>query len=637
MFKKTLITIGLILSLVVVIYSQVPPYINYQGMLTDATGTPLTGSFTINFRIYDASVGGSLLWGPQTHTVNADVGIFNAVLGPIDYSVFDGSERWLSLQVGSDAEMTPRKRLISVGYSFRAYDADKVDGKDASAFVQTGQANSISTGMIQNDAVTKQKVLPDIVSSLDGVSNDGGNIDLVGGTGITINPDDANNKITIKVSGGGGDNLGNHSATQNIKLNGKWLSNDGGNEGIKVANNGNVNASGDVVAGDHLWAVNGPVVAENRHVRTGVTKPAYVGNGDIYAKNDLIASGYVRTGSPSSGYGTGDVVADDEVIADRNVIAQRTVYGYGNSASYGVYGSGAGGSYGVYGTKSGHYGYLGSSSYAVFGRYSSNIYGFIGSSSYGAYGKNSTRWGTLGGPNYGAYGANGSRYGYLGGSIRGVQGFYDSNHWGFMGSSTYGGYFVGNVRVIGTLIKSAGAFEIDHPLDPANKYLKHSFVESPDMMNIYNGNVELDMNGEAWVELPDWYEALNKDHRYQLTPMGVPGPNLYVAEKMNNNRFKIAGGSSGMEVSWQVTGVRQDAYANAHRIQVEVEKIGKERGKYIHPVEHGMPTTLSMDYDELLEMEKNRKMMEEQSQIMEAEEQKMQEEKKRDESERQMK
>ncbi len=150
---------------------------------------------------------------------------------------------------------------------------------------------------------------------------------------------------------------------------------------------------------------------------------------------------------------------------------------------------------------------------------------------------------------------------------------------------------MGNVHVSGTLSKTAGSFRIDHPLDPANRYLQHSFVESPDMMNIYNGNAELDAAGEAWVELPEWFEVLNQDFRYQLTPIGAPGPNLYVAEEISGNRFRIAGGEAGMRVSWQVTGVRHDAYAQANRIAVDVEKPAGERGKYLHPELLGLPRT----------------------------------------------
>ena len=150
----------------------------------------------------------------------------------------------------------------------------------------------------------------------------------------------------------------------------------------------------------------------------------------------------------------------------------------------------------------------------------------------------------------------------------------------------YAGYFVGNVNVTGNLTKGGGNFKIDHPLDPENKYLSHSFVESPDMMNIYNGIVTLGKDGSAMVTLPDWFEALNREFRYQLTCIGGFAP-VYVAKKVDGNRFEIAGGKPGMEVSWQLTGVRKDAYAEAHRVQVEEMKPVAERGSYLHPEAFG--------------------------------------------------
>ncbi|HVG39893.1 MAG TPA: hypothetical protein VM870_11420, partial [Pyrinomonadaceae bacterium] len=102
--------------------------------------------------------------------------------------------------------------------------------------------------------------------------------------------------------------------------------------------------------------------------------------------------------------------------------------------------------------------------------------------------------------------------------------------------------------------------------------------------------------GRATVTLPDWFEALNREFRYQLTAVGGPGPNLYVAEKIKGNRFRIAGGKPGMEVSWQVTGVRQDAYAEKHRIPVEEEKPAAERGTYLHPEAFGQPAEKSVDH-----------------------------------------
>ncbi|HEV2423849.1 MAG TPA: hypothetical protein VGZ29_03370 [Terriglobia bacterium] len=140
----------------------------------------------------------------------------------------------------------------------------------------------------------------------------------------------------------------------------------------------------------------------------------------------------------------------------------------------------------------------------------------------------------------------------------------------------------GSLNVTGTLTKGSGSFKIDDPLDPANKYLYHSFVESPDMMDIYNGNVTTNKQGVAIVVLPAYFQALNRDFRYQLTPIGQFAQ-VIVARKIANNRFVIRTSKPGVEVSWQVTGIRHDAFANAHRIPVEEEKPPREQGKYLHP------------------------------------------------------
>jgi hypothetical protein len=141
---------------------------------------------------------------------------------------------------------------------------------------------------------------------------------------------------------------------------------------------------------------------------------------------------------------------------------------------------------------------------------------------------------------------------------------------------------IGNVHITGTLSKGGGSFKIDHPLDPENKYLSHSFVESPDMMNIYNGNITTDQNGMATVELPDYFNSLNRDFRYQLTVVGQFAQAI-VAEEVKENRFTIQTSAPGVKVSWQVTGIRQDAWANKNRIPVEEVKSESERGHYLHP------------------------------------------------------
>ena len=140
----------------------------------------------------------------------------------------------------------------------------------------------------------------------------------------------------------------------------------------------------------------------------------------------------------------------------------------------------------------------------------------------------------------------------------------------------------GNVEVGGNLSKAGGSFKIDHPLDPENKYLYHSFVESPDMMNIYNGNVITDGSGYAVVTLPDWFGALNRDFRYQLTPIGQFAQAM-IASQIADGKFTIRTDKGNVMVSWQVTGIRQDAWANADRIPVEEEKAEKDKGLYLHP------------------------------------------------------
>ena len=132
-------------------------------------------------------------------------------------------------------------------------------------------------------------------------------------------------------------------------------------------------------------------------------------------------------------------------------------------------------------------------------------------------------------------------------------------------------------RVTGTLSKAAGSFQIDHPLDPEHKWLRHSFVESPDMMNVYNGNVTTDSSGLATVKLPAYFTALNRDFRYQLTVIGKMAQAI-VDREISNNQFRIRTDQGNVKVSWQVTGIRQDDYAKAHPIVVEEVKKGSEAG-----------------------------------------------------------
>lgn len=160
----------------------------------------------------------------------------------------------------------------------------------------------------------------------------------------------------------------------------------------------------------------------------------------------------------------------------------------------------------------------------------------------------------------------------------------------------FAGNFTGDLNVTGAITAGTKDFKIDHPIDPANKYLFHASVESSEMKNIYDGTVVLDASGRAVVELPDWFEALNGNFRYQLTAIGAPSPGLYIAQKVSGNHFTIAGGTPGVEVSWQVTGVRQDRFAGANPLLVEQAKDERERGYYIHPELYGAPEEKGIEW-----------------------------------------
>jgi hypothetical protein len=287
-----------------------------------------------------------------------------------------------------------------------------------------------------------------------------------------------------------------------------------------------INSNGNVGMNDDDPAAKLSIKATNGESNTLTVSSTTASNSNIILKTDY----------------TGNASAQRDVIAIQGKAISGTGFGIGANVEGGNYGLKAVGSgssankavYGVYGEASGNSG----SRYGVYGIAN------------GATGVNI---------NYGIYGTTSG-----------------------MGFGNYAGYFQGNVHVSGTLSKSSGSFKIDHPADPTNKYLVHSFVESPDMMNVYNGNVVTDKNGFATVTLPDYFEMLNKDFRYQLTVIGTFAQAI-VKEKVQDNHFVIQTSEPGVEVSWQVTGIRKDPYAEKYRIQPVVEKPAAEKGTYLNP------------------------------------------------------
>lgn len=208
----------------------------------------------------------------------------------------------------------------------------------------------------------------------------------------------------------------------------------------------------------------------------------------------------------------------------------------------------------------------------------------------GVFGRSSTGSGVWGqsDSSAGVYGSSTSNNGVVGVSSQRIGVYGISNDTAiFAWGGRLAGYFIGDVIISGNLSKGGGGFIIDHPLDPEQRYLQHSFVESSERRNFYDGVAICDQHGEAVIELPTWFEALNRELRYQLTSIGGPAPNLHVAAEVHDGRFKIAGGTPSLKVSWQITGERQDAWAKANPLRIEDNKNADERGYFLHPEAHG--------------------------------------------------
>ncbi len=398
-----------------------------------------------------------------------------------------------------DGAVTTTKLADNAVTSVKIQDATITGADVANATIGTTKLNftaavrplspGVSTAEIADDAVTLAKIAPNIVSSLDGVINDGGNIDLVAGTNITITPNDAANTITIAAAGGGG-------------------------TGDITAVTAGAGLAGGGVTGDVTLSIS------TGGVTSAMIQDGAIANADL--ATDAVSSIKIQNG------GVTGLDISDFTINDQDVNPAAAIAGTKINPNFG--------SQNILTTGRANIGTTTVSSYMLR----------VGQGDSGA--------------------------GYFEADVLidgGLQVNADE-------------YVLGNMNISGNLTKGGGSFKIDHPLDPANKYLSHSFVESPDMMNIYNGNVALDDNGEATIDLPNWFEALNKEFRYQLTCIGGFAP-VFVAEEISNNRFKIAGGKAGLKISWQVTGIRHDAYAEKHRIPLEQEKSLTERGHYLHP------------------------------------------------------
>jgi hypothetical protein len=468
------------------------------------------------------------------------------IVGGAGKVLFYGTQIANGSQDSSGFEMSFRSSLLtsSGGTLTGVLAGAGLIGGGTSGTVTIGIANNgIVNPMLQDGSVTGAKIASgQTVRSLNGLTD---NVSLQAGANISISA--AGSVMTISSPGGGGFSLpfsGNVSTGPAAAFS--------INNQLSGAVSAKTGAQGDAIYAEGYVALHavGPVDQS-----TGIiAEHSPTGNGATLAAKYCGVCGviYNSGGMAVSGHAVGDGIG---------------VYGY-SDRGFAVHGLSPR-NYGVYGVSDYSYGVAASSSfsYAVAAQ-SANSTAVLGESTSNV-GVKGQAVGTSG-VNYGVYGSTSSPSGYA-------------------------GWFDGSVRVNGTLSKSGGSFKIDHPQDPAGKYLSHSFVESPDMKNVYDGIVVLDAVGQAAVQLPTWFEALNGDYRYQLTCVGGFAP-VYISQEITNGYFRIAGGRAGVKVSWQVTGIRRDAWAQAHRIPVEEEKAPEERGRFLHPELFGAGPELRVDY-----------------------------------------
>ena len=592
----------------------------YQGQLKNTSGSPLTSSCNIQFSLWNALTAGNQIGAISTASgVSVSGGFFIAQVnagGEFGWNALNGSDRWLQItvQCSGDAGFTalsPRQALAAAPYAIGLRPGTAVIGNEEGGPVIYGENTSIfpgTSGLLGKSLSQEGSGVYGWASATSGANH--------GVTGVSYSSDGyAVFGIASSNTGANYGVYGKSFSTEGYGAYGYASATSGATRGVEGRSDstGGTGVSGWATASTGYtngvygtsWSTDGTGVYGYANATSGLNYGVW-GKSNSPDGYGLFGFAAATTGPAFGVLGISNSPDGHGVAGYANAISGTTYGLEGRSKSpdgYGVYGtnnSTSGAAYGVYGES------LSTAGYGVFGiatATSGKTYGVFGESAategFGVFGYANAASGV----NHAVWGQSDSTDG------RGVLGYASATSgttYGVVGwvqsPDGYAGRFDGNVEIFGTLSKSAGNFKIDHPLDPANQYLSHSFVESPDMLNIYTGQVLLDTSGQAWVQMPAWFQALNggaefaSDYRYQLTPIGAAMPGLYISQEIQSNRFQISGGAPGRKVSWEVTGIRHDPYAEAHRIPVEQAKPAGEQGTYLFPELYGQPADLGLDY-----------------------------------------
>ncbi|HXM22211.1 MAG TPA: hypothetical protein VN948_13215 [Terriglobales bacterium] len=695
--------------------AQVPPLVNFSGVLADVKGKPLTGVVGVTFSLYQEQQGGSPLWLETQNVQAGKTGNYTVALGSassqgLPANIFaTGEARWLGVQIQGQAEQ-PRVLLMSVPYALKALDAQTLGGRPASAFLAAaGASGSTPAGNVTGSG-TKNFIPRWTSASQIGDSNifesGSGEVGIATSTPaarLDVNgATDIRNTLTlfqngagpaVKVSGstfaisnagkvtfisgqtfpgtgtitgvtagsgltGGGNSgkvtlglINTCSNGQILKWNGtKWVCSSAGTGTITgvtaqapITGGG---SSGNVKVGLTTACSNGQVLQWNGSnwvcssagsgTITGVTagtdltgggssgnvtlnldttKVPQLGTANTFTANQTINGTVTATSFSGNGASVTNVNAAELNGLTAGAFAQlganNTFTGseqlFNNTVIVGPITSFTEGELAA-GSPSPNNPAFGAAGFtAASGSGGSGGHGIV---SFGGSGDFNSINGNTGGDGIIAEGGGGDNagvaiFGLGGGGIQvdGSGAFFEGGSNAFnagdgidaLTGSGLAGNFTGSINVTGAITAGVKDFKIDHPLDPANKYLVHASVESSEMMNIYTGNVTTDGQGQASVQLPDWFEVLNTDFRYQLTVIGQFAQAI-VARKIAKHQFTIRTSAPNVEVSWQVTGVRQDAYAKANPLVVEQEKETRLRGFYIHPELYGAPAEKQIEW-----------------------------------------
>ena len=610
---------------------SVPRLVQFNGTVQQAAGRPVAG---ITFALYKDQEGGAPIWMETQNVALDEGGRYTVLLGStkrdgLAAELFtSGEARWLGVQPEGQTE-EPRTLLLSVPYALKAADAETVGGLPPSAFVLAPQpgAGEHSAAMSAAIAQPATTTAPAGSGTLDfiplwtpngntlgnsivfqnsssnigiGTQSPGAKLDVVGSAKVR-------GTLLLPASGAATASSGKNSQPFNMAASAfnsgtAASANQTFTWQAEPAGNNTTSPSGTL---NLLFGANGGPAAETGlHINgaglftfaAGQTFPGAGTVTDVTAGTDLTGGG--GSGSVTLNLDTTKV---PQLSAANHFTANQSVTG--NLSATGTISAG---------TLSGNGAAVTNVNAALFNGQPSSSFALLTAPNTFPAGQQFSGKGTqmivgdpgcgenLAGIGFGAlsgctnYSLAGDGVSTLinapkGNILLGVSSFLRVTINSTDMSIGEPVSITGDLSVSGAISAATKDFRIDHPLDPANKYLYHASVESSEMMNIYTGNIILDGSGGASVQLPEWFEALNGDFRYQLTAIGSAAPNLHIAQKVTNHRFNIAGGVPGMEVSWQVTGVRHDAFAQAHPLVPEVEKPANERGLYLHPALYGQP------------------------------------------------